>query len=42
MSRLEFPTVAAWRFWRLKRGLGLLRMALLGTFAGLVLHVLGI
>ena len=41
MWRLEFPTMAAWRFWRTRRAFGLLRMALLGVFAAVLIHVLG-
>ena len=42
MRRPEFANEAAWRFWRLRRALGLLRLALLGIFVGLLVHVLGI
>lgn len=42
MSPLEFPSEAAWRFWRMKRAFGVVRMALLGIFAGLVVQLLGL
>ncbi len=40
MWRLDIPNEPAWRFWRLRRAFGVVRMALVGVVIGLIVHVL--